>query len=64
MMVHPGEAQVFKRRLAQKLKNAAVGLFGRQPLRLHIVENGADVGAVHKVWKAALVDVRTSRTVI
>ena len=64
MMVHPGEAQVFKRRLAQKLKNAAVGLFGRHPLRLHIVENGANVGAVHRDQEPALVDVGSSRTVI
>jgi hypothetical protein len=46
------------------LKNVTMSLLGRNALRLDIVENGANVGTVHRDRKAALVDVGLSRTVI
>ena len=45
MVVDPGEAQVFERRLAQKLKKRRAPPQASAVAGLHIVEKGADVGA-------------------
>ena len=64
VMVDPGEPEVLERRLAQKLKKPVVGLLRCQALRLDVVEQGAEVGAVHGRWEPQSVDLGLSRTVI
>jgi hypothetical protein len=63
MVVDSREADVFKWRLAQKLKKPTVGLLRCQALCLDILQEGAEVLAVHRPEAPPLFDGNSSRTV-
>jgi hypothetical protein len=64
VVIDTGKAEILEGSLAQNLKKLAVRLLGRQPLRLHIVEQGAEGYAVHELETLPSVDFGLSRTVI
>ena len=63
VMIDPRVAEVFKRRLAQNLKEPLLSCLRRKGTSLHVIEEGAELEAIHGSKYLALVDFASSRAI-